>query len=322
MPNEPGTTAASERLDEPAGSASSAGPDRESAGTAPTAGSAWLAVPAVLWLAGMLLSALATLRSPDVLATVEAAIGLPAVISAALVGGAAVGLAATRLAARRGRPAARFSVALLAGLLTGVAAATTVLVVHGSGGSTVTLLAAVIAASATAGGALAGVRAGAVVAAGVAASLAVFLLTFVRRLFNDDLLALFGADGSPVARWEAGQRLAWVGSVIDGLAAGVVAFVFLRWATRRAAAAPRWPAYLAAGGSAGIVLLLTEVITRIGGDRLLDLVRSLSEYDALLQDMAAADRITSALVVFFVGALTAMIAFGRSLRPTSDAAED
>jgi hypothetical protein len=323
MPNESGTTAASDskKLDKSEETlADDLSADGPAAGS-PAGGPAWLAVPAVLWLAGMLLSVLASLRSPGVLATVETAIGLPAVISAALVGGAAVGLAATRLATRRrpDRSALRFAVALGAGLLTGIASAATVVVVPGRGSdSTVTLLGAVIAAGATLGGALAGVRAGAVVAAGVASSLGVFLLSFVRKLFNDELLTLLGAGESLASQWAAAQRLAWVGSTVDGLVAGLVAFAVLRWTTRRAAAPARGPAYLAAGGGAGVTLLLTEAITQVGGDRLIDLVRSLSEYDALLQDLATADRVTSGLVVFFVGALTAMIAFGRTLRPAPE----
>ncbi|HEX5539996.1 MAG TPA: hypothetical protein VFX60_00265 [Micromonospora sp.] len=285
-------------------------------------GPIWLVVPALLWLGLMLRSVLVSLGSPDsgALNVIEAAIGLPAVIAAALVGGAAVGLAVVRLAARylSGRASLRFTLALGAGLLTGVASAATVINGHPTGGPEITVLGAVIAASATIGGALSGVRASAVIAAGVAASLGVFLLTGVGALFNSELLDLFGAAESPLSVLEAQQRLAWVTSGVSGLIAGLIAFGYLRQVTRSAANPPRTPAYLAAGGGVGAMLLVTEVITRVGGSRLINLARSLSESDDLFQDLAEAARLNSAVTLFFVGALTAMISYGRTLRPTDE----
>lgn len=322
MTNEPGTTTTAGRRAVQTPAVTADGPG--------AGGPLWLAAPALAWLVVTLWSALASLRSPGgtALGTIEAAFGLPAVISAALVAGAAAGLAAARLLARglrvpsHRRPAVRFAVALGSGLLTGVASAATVVLVHDVAGSTIMVLGAVIAAGATIGGALAGVRANAVVAAGVAASLALFLITSVRGLFNDELLNLFGAGATPASLWEAQQRVVWVASVVDGLIVGLIAFAFLRRATRSAATPPRWPAYVVAGGGAGAMLLLTEVITRIGGAPLLDLARSVSEIDDLFQDLAAAARINSALVVLFVGALTAMITFGRTLHPAPEQTDD
>lgn len=319
MSSKPGTTDASGAEPSSTTGESTASVDEPTGSAVEGLVGAWLAVPAVIWLALALRSVLVSLRTDSVLGAVEAAIGLPALISAALVGGAAVGLAAARfLAPRLHRGSAtRFAVALGAGLLTGVASAATVVVGYDAGESTVMVLGAVVAAGATIGGGLAGVRASAVVAAGVAGSLVVFLLTFGRGLFDSELLALFGADTSPISRVDAQQRLVWVGSAVDGLLAGVVAFLFLRRAGRRSVTPPRWPAYLAAGGGAGAALLLTEVITQVGGARLLDLARSISEIDDLVQDLATQARLNSALIVLFLGALTAMILFGRTLGPAA-----
>ncbi|HEX5540729.1 MAG TPA: hypothetical protein VFX60_04095, partial [Micromonospora sp.] len=154
--------------------------------------------------------------------------------------------------------------------------------------------------------------------AGVAASLGVFLLTGVGALFNSELLDLFGAAESPLSVLEAQQRLAWVTSGVSGLISGLIAFGYLRRATRSAANPPRTPAYLAAGGGVGAMLLVTEVITRVGGSWLINLARSLSESDDLFQDLAEAARLNSAVTLFFVGALTAMISYGRTLRPTDE----
>lgn len=312
MLNEPGTTIAD----------GSENPAAEETPAGDAGGPLWLAVAALAWLALSLWSALGSIDAAggDAMATIQVAIGLAALISAALVGGAGVGLAAARWLAPRLHPApgVRYGVALGGGLLTGIASAATVILAGEAGGSTLMLLGAVIAAGATIGGALAGVRASAIVAAGVAAALGVFLLTFVRGLFTSQLLDLFGAGETTVSLLDAQQRLAWASSAVGGLVAGLIAFGYLRRATRHAAAPPRGLAYLIAGGGVGALQLLTEVIIRIGGAQIIELASSLSESDALFQDLAGTARINSALVVFFVGALTAMVAFGRTLGPTSD----
>ncbi|HEX6969979.1 MAG TPA: hypothetical protein VF174_14390 [Micromonosporaceae bacterium] len=303
-------TVASTETDEPTSGPS----DRRSAG-----GPVWLAAAAVLWLAMTLWSALTALDGPagDPMDMVELAIGLPAVVLAALVGGAGTALAAVRMLARRFHPGpvARFTVALGTGLLAGIAASATLVVVSG-GGSTVMSLGAVVAAAATLGGASAGVRASAVVAAAVAATLAVFLVTVVRDVFTSELMQAFGAGDSPASQWTAQQRLAWVTAGVSGVVAGLVAFGYLR---RTARSTARGLAYLLAGGGAGLAHLLADVITRLGGARIIEAAGSLSASDALLHDLYGVARLNSALVLFFVGALAAMIAFGRTLGPAPGA---
>ena len=96
---------------------------------------------------------------------------------------------------------------------------------------------------------------------------------------------------------------------------------YLAWARRRAARADatagvlRWPAYLVAGAGPGLLLLTAEVILRVGGRELLDLASALSEADAVAQTALGTSRIDNAIWVLFVGALTAMIVFGRTLGP-------
>ena len=92
-------------------------------------------------------------------------------------------------------------------------------------------------------------------------------------------------------------------------------------------AAPRWPAYLLAGAGPGLLLLLTEVIIRVGGRSLLDLAGALSEADEVAQTALGTSRVDNGIWVLFVGALTALIAFGRTLGPaptrtTTEPAED
>jgi hypothetical protein len=306
-----------------------AGPATPDAGERPVAsavGTGWLAVLALVWLAVMLQSVQVSLRSNGggVLGITTAAIGLPAVISAALVGGAAAGLAVHHLFVARlhvDHPLARFAVALGTGLLTGLAAAGWVMLGDSNGGSAVTVLGGTIAAAATIGGALAGLRAIHVVGAGVAASVGVFLLTFVRDLFSDELLNLFGAGESPASRWGAQVWLTRATSLAAGLAAGLIAFAYLRRASRRAGRPFRWPAYLVAGASAGVMMLLTEVITRVGGARVLALARAVSDSDNAFQAAAGQARFNSAVLVLFVGAITAIIAVGRTLGPKQEPTE-
>jgi len=278
-----------------------------------------LAPLAVAWLAVTLWAVRVSLRAPadGVLGITEAAYGLPSVISAALAAGAAVALVALRGAVRPigGRPLPRFGVGLAGGLLTGAVTATAVVLGYGFGGSAITILGWTLVAGATVGGALAGIHrtAGLLVGASVAAALAVFGLTLLREVVKGELLDIFGAGDTPASVLAAQTRLTWFAALLAGLLAGAVAFGHLRWTLRRAGAVLPWPGYLMAGAGAGLLMVITEVITRIGGAELLELARSFSESDDALQTMANAARINSGLIVFFVGALTALICLGRTL---------
>ncbi len=87
---------------------------------------------------------------------------------------------------------------------------------------------------------------------------------------------------------------------------------------RGGGAGARWPAYLVAGAGPGLLLLLAEVIIRVGGRSLIDLAAALSEADAVAQTSLGTSRVDNAIWVLFVGALTALITFGRTLTPASD----
>lgn len=288
--------------------------------TAPTGtGAGVLAVIALAWLGVTLWSARAEVRSPGdgTMAITSAAYALPTVIPASLVGGAAIGLAVGALLARRlgDRPWPRFGATIGAGLLTGLASAALV-ALGSSGGSAIMALGATIALAATLGGAVTGVRASAVVGATVAAALGVFALSFVIKIFRAELVSffLFGADETPASRFSAQGWFAATTALGSGLVAGLIAFFYLRRTTRYGREAPRWPAYLVAGAGTGLMLLLTELITRIGGAQVLTVAGSVSEDDQAFQDLTNASRINSGLVVLFLGAITAIIAFGRTLR--------
>ncbi|MFV2101821.1 hypothetical protein [Micromonospora sp. LOL_024] len=293
----------------------------------PAPGTLALAVLAAGWLAAMLWSTREAISSATagVTAVSLSAFALPGVISAALVAGAAVGLAVGEPVARRGdRTTLRFVVAVGTGLLVGLLAALAIDLSYA--GDTVTrTIAGTTAAAAVIGGALAGARNGAVVGAVAYAALVTLLFVVAFSLVRDPLFDLFGAGDSQQSLVDAASWVSRTESLLAGLVAGVLAFGYLSWARRRAAhsgtgAELRWPAYLVAGAGPGLLLLLTEVIIRVGGRSLIDLAAALSEADAVAQTSLGTTRVDNAIWVLFVGALTAMVTFGRTL--ASPPAED
>ncbi|MFC5941200.1 hypothetical protein [Micromonospora harpali] len=337
MSNQPGSSTAEERdqpvqPDPPAEREPAAESLQATGGTIDRApGAAVLALLAVGWLAAMLWSTRAAITSAQagVTAISLSAFALPGVISAALVAGAAVALAVTNLLARRGvdRATLRFVVATGAGLLVGLAAAVVINLTYFDNATT-NVIAGTAAAAATIGGAVAGAGnarvAGAVVAAALGAL--VFVVAFSRA--RDPLFDLFGAGDTQESLVTAAKWVSRTESLLAGLLAGLLAFAYLTWARRRArrsdpaAGDVRWPGYLLAGAGPGLLLLLAEVVIRIGGRSLLDLAGALSEADSVAQTSLGTSRIDNGIWVLFVGALTALIAFGRTLGPTPDDEDD
>ncbi|MFJ6195331.1 hypothetical protein [Micromonospora sp. NPDC092111] len=326
MSNQPGSSTAAEpdqpAITDPAGDDTATGP-ATSAAHAPAA--PVLALLAVGWLAAMLWSTREAIHSAaaGLTAISLSAFALPGVISAALVAGAAVALAASELAARRlgDRASLRFAAAIGAGMLTGLGTAITINLTYADNATTNTI-AGTSAAAAIIGGAIAGARTPGPVGAVVTAALGtlVFVVAFSRA--RDPLFDLFGSDGSQASLVGAAKWVSRTESLLAGLVAGLLAFGYLTWARRRAVRqdpatpAPRWPGYLLAGAGPGLLLLLAEVIIRIGGRTLLDLAGALSEADAVAQTSMGTSRVDNGIWVLFVGALTALILFGRTLGPT------
>ncbi|NJP31974.1 hypothetical protein [Micromonospora thermarum] len=301
-------------------------PEDGATGPSPVPGAPVLALLALGWLVAMLWSTREAIHSAaaGVTAISLSAFALPGVISAALVAGAAFALFGVDLLARRGRERAtlRFVAAVATGLLVGLAAAFAVNLTYADNATT-NVIAGTTAAAAIIGGAVAGARTAPVVGAVVAAALGtlIFVVAFSRA--RDPLFDLFGAGETQESLLSAAKWVSRTESLLAGLVAGLLAFGYLTWARRRAirrdpaAPALRWPAYLLAGAGPGLLLLVAEVILRTGGRKLLDLASALSEADAVAQTSLGTSRLDNAIWVLFVGALTAMIAFGRTLGPTS-----
>jgi hypothetical protein len=76
-----------------------------------------------------------------------------------------------------------------------------------------------------------------------------------------------------------------------------------------------WPFYILAGGGPGVLLAAAEGLTRTAGARVLDLAGKVSELEKTVQSLLSESRFNNALIVLFVGAISATIAVGRTIKP-------
>ncbi|HET9518180.1 MAG TPA: hypothetical protein VFO77_10675 [Actinoplanes sp.] len=286
-----------------------------------------LAVVGWAWALAMLISARVTItgRTEAEMEVTSTAYALPGAVSACLVAGAAAALLALGLFRRRGRtlgPAARIAVSTAAGLLTGLLAALLMITIN-TEGWLYAVVGGTLAAAGTIGGAIAGVRLPRIVAAACWAALAGFVVGFGLNLFQYPLLRLFGADGDQASQADAVGWFAFTQSVVAGLAAGLVAYAAMRRSHRDepGTGAP-WPQYALAGAGTGILLLVAEVLARTAGARVIDLAGRVSAVELLAQDVLSGARLNHALIVTFIGAITAIVALGRSLPSPADTATD
>jgi hypothetical protein len=279
----------------------------------PVAWTVPMLVLGLVWLGTLLYGTRASINSAGAAedAVDWTSIALPGVIAATLLGGACVGTAVVNLVLSR-RPDLvtwqRWATGVGSGVVVGAVVGVLAIAGYGHKNAILWLACAMLVAGAL-GGVLAGLPQRAVVVAGTAATLTVFLVEFAIQVFQAPLRGLFGGNSSGISQWNAGTRLAVTEALVGGLAAGLVAFVYLR----RSGTAARMVAYLCAGALPGLVLLLAEAVTRIGGRQVFAAVAGLSEGDRVLLDYWKNSRLNQALVVLFVGAIVALICFGRTL---------
>jgi len=239
-------------------------------------------------------------------------VALPALAGAGLLAGAAAALTVGSWLR-----SLRYAVSPLAGLVTGVLAGAIVLALHGTTTSN-WILAGSVAAAALIGGAVVLLVPGTVAAAGVTAGLGAFVVGYALDFFlRDPLMDLFGAGRSAASGYTAGGYLAFTEATASALIGGLMAY----WSLRRRTVS-RWTAYLIAGATPGILLLLAAAVTRIAGARLLALLGSVSAADRTALSASAESRVNYALVVLFVGAIVTLLAYGRSLPKRTDADDE
>jgi hypothetical protein len=281
-----------------------------------------LAGVGLLWMAAMLFSARATITGNADAETevVSTAYALPGAVSAAVVAGAAVALTVLTLITRGGRElgaTTRFAISTGCGLAVGALAASSIITIN-TEGWVYSVVGGTVAAAATIGGALAGIRAPRVIAAIGWASIAVFLVGFVLNILQTPLLNAFGSGSSSASQTTAASWFSFFQSLLSGLAAGLVPFFYLRRIARRTGETFRPPAYAVAGAGPGLILILTEALARTAGSRVLNLAGKVSELETTVQQMLGGARLNNALIVLFIGAFSAMVAIGRTLKPAAE----
>jgi hypothetical protein len=268
-----------------------------------------LAVVAAGWFAATLwLAHNGVVAAPDPQsALVTAALSVPLILGAAAVAGAAVaGPVAAR--ARRLRSVVGAGVGAALGALGGGA----LLLIYGTVPAFVAL-AVTIAVSAALGGALTGVPLPAIAMAGVTGALVWFAVGLVEGVFSGALSSLFGSRESAAGQLAAAGRMSFTVALLGGGAAGLGAYLVLR----RHSPGPGWPAFLAAGGLPGAVLVVADVGTRVGGGPLIRLARRTGLADQIALEYVAANRLSTAFVVLFAGAIVTLILHGRTLKPAN-----
>ena len=282
-------------------------------------GTSLVATLAMVWLAIDLGIAYKTIDlKRGALAGAQVALFLPSIAAAALVAGAAIGLLSSAFFAGRfggiERVRGRLLAGLLGGLVIGLISGFGMLTSYHGGTSSVAV-AITVGVVATLGGGLSAVRPTAAVAGGLAGTIAYAAVTFVEAYFRNDLLNLFGAGNTVGSYATADSRLSLVVSIVTGIVGGAVSFLFLR----RTALALPWPGYLAAGALPGIVLLFAQFATWVGGAPLMHELGKVSEFDKIAITTLQPGQVNSEMIVFFAGAVTAVILVGRTMRSSSSA---
>lgn len=276
-------------------------------------GTGILLVLGIAWLGTRLWSADANIQDATngLSRLIVAAYQLPDVIAASTLAGAGCGIAAIAWLTRR-RPddarTARWLTGGFAGLAIGVIVGGVVVIGYGHHSPDL-ILALSVTVACTLGGALAAFPPLQIMAAGVAATLSAFVVGVALNVYSSRIADLFGSATSPQSQFTAADRAALVESLVGGLAAGAVAF----WHLRRRAGDRHFLAYLGAGATPGILILIAEVVTRVGGAQLFTLARKISPADNTVVDYLGSTRINHALIVLFTGMIVALIAFGRTL---------
>jgi hypothetical protein len=276
-------------------------------------GTGLLVVLGLVWLGTRLWSARANIAdaSDGLSRLIVAAYQLPDVIAASTLAGAAcsMGAVAWRAAARPGGgPLGRWLTGAVAGAATGVIVGALVILGYGSRTADLVLALSVLVACAL-GGAGAALPPTAVVAAGIAATLGAFVVGVALNVYQSRIVDLFGPGTTAASHLAAANRAALAESLLGGLVAGVVAFLRLR----RQGGDRRFLAYLGAGATPGLLILLAEAVTRVGGAQLFALARGISPADGTAVDYFGSARLNHAMVVLFTAMIVALIGFGRTL---------
>jgi hypothetical protein len=246
----------------------------------------------LLWLGTTMWTAHATIKGTGADASGvlgAAAAALPGVVAATLVTGASIGHAAS---GRFGGPLGRLFAGAGMGLLFGLAVAAGIRFAYGSDAA-IMKLALVVGLASVIGGALA-VLPDKVVDAGLWATTWVFFAGIIFGVLQDPLLDLLGGTG-------AATRFVYIQSVVTGLFAALQGYRWLVWGRPNVA----W--HFVAGALPGVLLLVAEYLTRIGGAPLSAIVNGYSADDPALIDATEFTRLRHAIIVLVIGGFVTMM---------------
>ncbi|WP_433210521.1 hypothetical protein ACQP00_48115 [Dactylosporangium sp. CS-047395] len=238
-----------------------------------------------------------------------AALVLPGVLTPTLIAAAALGVLSVGRFAPEAKIQKRLLYAVIGGLPIGLLAMGGMLAAYHSGPS-VTYVAVTVAIAGPLGGLVAGARPISTIAAGAAAGVLASAIGLLVAYFQNDLVDLFGNQETVGSMADASYRLQLTSSIVSGIAAGAMAFGYLR----RTGLALPWPAYPLAGGIPGLLTLGAALIGWIGGLPLSHAVAKESEFDAAIIANRLPEQVNHGLILLFAGAFVAMILVGRTLK--------
>jgi hypothetical protein len=238
-----------------------------------------------------------------------AALVLPAVLTPTLIAGAAAGVLAIGRFAGDAGVRGRLFYAGLGGLPIGLLSMAGMLVAYHKGPS-VAYVGATVAVAGVLGGLVAAARPISAVAAGASAGVLASGVGLLVAYFQNDLVDLFGNQETVGSMADASYRLQLTTSIVSGLAAGVMAYLYLR----RTGLALPWPAYPLAGAVPGLLTLGAALLGWIGGLPLSHAVAKESEFDAAIIASRLPEQVNHGLILVFAGAFVAMILVGRTLK--------
>jgi hypothetical protein len=238
-----------------------------------------------------------------------AALVLPGVLTPTLIAGAAVGVLAVGRFAVDAGPRRRLLSGALGGLPVGLLSMGGMIAAYHTGPS-VAYVAATVAVAGVLGGLAGAARPVSSIAAGAAAGVLGSGNGLLVAYFQNDLVDLFGNRETVGSMADAAYRLQLTTSIVSGLAAGALAFGYLR----RTGLALPWPAYPLAGAVPGLLTLAAALLGWIGGRPLSHAVAKDSEFDAAIIASRLPEQVNHGLILLFAGAFIAMILVGRTLK--------
>lgn len=241
-----------------------------------------------------------------------AALVLPGILAPTLIAGAAVGVLAVGRFAAEAPVRGRLLQGGLGGLPVGLVAMGGMLAAYHSGPS-VAYVAVTVAVAGVLGGLVAAAQPVGAVAAGAAAGVLASTIGLLVAYFQNDLVDLFGNQETVGSMADASYRLQLTTSIVSGIAAGAMAFGYLR----RTGMALPWPSYPLAGAIPGLLTLGAALIGWIGGLPLSHAVAKQSEFDAAIIASRLPEQVNHGLILLFAGAFVAMILVGRTLKRAS-----